>query len=66
MLDLRSPAGFFFAIVGALLLAVSLTSPEAPMLDANLTGAKVDLYTGLAMLAFGVVLLLLAKRSRRA
>jgi hypothetical protein len=61
MLDLRLPTGLFFAIVGLLLIAVSFTSPRAPMTDAN-----VDLYTGAAMLAFGGVMLLLALRSRKA
>ena len=42
------------------ILAVSFTNPRAPMTDAN-----VDLYVGLAMLAFGGVLLALARRSRR-
>jgi len=60
MLDLRLPTGLFFAIVGALLIAVSFTSPRAPMTDAN-----VDLYTGVAMLAFGGVMLLLAIRGRK-
>ena len=61
MLDLRLPSGLFFAITGAVLIAVSFTNPHAPMTEAN-----VDLYTGLAMLAFGGFLLLLAKRGRRA
>jgi len=61
MLDLRLPSGLFFAITGVLLLIVSFSNPHAPMTDAN-----VDLYTGLVMLAFGALLLLLAMRSRRA
>jgi hypothetical protein len=60
MLDLRLPSGLFFAIVGALLIAVSFTNPRAPMTDAN-----VDLYAGAAMLAFGGLLLLLAVWSRK-
>ena len=59
MLDLRVPSGSFFAITGLILVAVSFTNPHAPMTDGN-----VDLYTGLAMLAFGAFLLLLARRSR--
>lgn len=61
MLDLRIPSGYFFAITGAILIAVSFTNPHAAMTDAN-----VDLYAGLAMLAFGGVLLALAHRSRKA
>ncbi len=61
MLDLRLPSGIFFALTGAILIGVSFTNPHAPMTDAN-----VDLYTGAAMLVFGGVLLLLAKRGRKA
>ncbi|MDE3199050.1 MAG: hypothetical protein KGN84_22060 [Acidobacteriota bacterium] len=61
MLDLRLPSGFFFAIVGVILIAVGFTDPRAPMTDSN-----IDLYTGIAMLLFGGFLLLLAKRSRKA
>jgi hypothetical protein len=59
MLDLRQPSGYFFAITGLILVAVSFTNPHAAMTDAN-----VDLYTGLAMLVFGAALLLLAHRNR--
>ncbi|MCU1328967.1 MAG: hypothetical protein JWN34_4337 [Bryobacterales bacterium] len=61
MLDLRQPSGIFFSITGAILVGVSFTNPHAAMTDAN-----VDLYTGLAMLVFGGILLALAYRGRRA
>jgi hypothetical protein len=62
MLDLRLPSGLFFAITGAILVGLGiLQNPHAPMTDAN-----VDLYTGLVMLAFGAILLVLAKRGRPA
>jgi hypothetical protein len=51
----------FFSITGAILVGVSFTNPHAAMTDAN-----VDLYTGLAMLVFGGILLALAYRGRRA
>jgi hypothetical protein len=66
MLDLRLPSGLFFAIVGALLIAVGFTNPHAPMGYGNGPDGNVDLYAGAAMLAFGVLLLLLAMRGRRA
>jgi hypothetical protein len=60
MLDLRFPSGLFFALTGAILIVLGITSnPHAPMTDAN-----VDLYTGLVMLAFGAFLLALARRGR--
>jgi len=61
MLDLRVPSGVFFAITGLILIATGLTEPRAPMTTGN-----VDLYTGLVMIAFAALLLLLALRGRRA
>jgi hypothetical protein len=62
MLDLRIPSGFFFAVMGALLTLQSVLSPD---LRAPLTVGNVNLYSGLFMLAFGGVLLLLARRGRK-
>ena len=61
MLDLRVPSGVFFAITGLILIATGFTDPHAPMTTGN-----VDLYTGLVMIAFAALLLLLALRGRRA
>ena len=60
MLDLRIPSGLFFAIVGLILCGMGVLSPgvRAPLTDVN-----VNLYCGLAMLAFGSALLWLARRS---
>jgi hypothetical protein len=62
MFDLRLPSGIFFAIIGALLIFMGLTMTD---LQAPMTSANVDLYAGLAMFAFGAVLLLLALRYTR-
>jgi hypothetical protein len=60
MLDLRIPSGLFFAIVGLILCALGVFSPET---KAALTDANVNLFSGLAIFAFGAALLLLARRS---
>ncbi len=60
MLDLRIPSGFFFAIVGIILCGLGLFSPGV---RAALTDVNVNLYSGLAMLTFGAILLALARRS---
>ena len=60
MLDLRTPSGCFFTIVGLLLCGLGIFSPEN---KAALTDINVNLYAGLSMLIFGGVLLLLARRS---
>ena len=57
MLDLRLPTGSFFALAGAILLAMGILSPDS---HAALTDANVNLYCGLFMLVFGGFLLLLA------
>jgi hypothetical protein len=62
MLDLRIPSGLFFAALGAILEVQTIMSPD---LRAPLTVGNVNLYSGLFMLGFGGVLLLLARRGRK-
>ncbi len=61
-IDLRYPIGLMFSLLGVLLVAYSIVRPE---LRAPLTPVNLNLYAGLAMLAFGVSMLLLAARSRK-
>jgi len=61
MLDLRAPTGWFFSILGVILLALGIFSSE---LRAALTTVNVNLYCGVAMLMFGGVMLFLAYRKR--
>jgi hypothetical protein len=62
MLDLRLPTGSFFALAGAILLAMGIFSPET---RGALSDANVNLYCGLFMVVFGVIMLLLALGGRR-
>jgi hypothetical protein len=59
MLDLRAITGWFFGLLGAILGAMGLL---APGLRASLTDLNVNLYCGIVMLAFGGVMLLLARK----
>jgi hypothetical protein len=59
MLDLRIPTGFFFSLIGLILLALGVLTPG---LRASLTDLNVNLYCGIAMLAFGGMMLLLARK----
>lgn len=59
MLDLRIPSGLFFAIVGLILCGLGIFSG----VRAALTDVNVNLYSGLVMLSFGALLLVLARRS---
>jgi hypothetical protein len=61
MLDLRLPSGLFFVLTGAIVAGAGLLAPgnQAPLQQAN-----VNLYAGAVMLAFGGILLALARRAR--
>ena len=62
MLDLRVPSGWFFSLLGAILLGMGLIAPDT---RAALTDANVNLYSGAGMLVFGLFLLIMARRSGR-
>ena len=62
MLDLRVPSGWFFAILGVILLGMGVFAPN---MRADLTDSNVNLYSGIAMLAFGIFLLVMAWRATR-
>jgi predicted phage tail protein len=62
MLDLRIPSGWFFALLGAILVAMGIFAPET---RAALTEANVNLYCGAGMLAFGAFMLILAHLAAR-
>jgi hypothetical protein len=57
--DLRLPVGLMFSIFGLILAGIGLFG--SPDLQKSL-GINIDLYWGLFMLLFGVVMLLLAFR----
>ncbi len=63
MLDLRVPSGWFFTVLGVILLGMGLF---APGVRAALTDANVNLYSGAGMLVFGLFLLAMAWRANRA
>ena len=63
MLDLRIPSGWFFTLLGVILVALGIFSPDT---RADLTDVNVNLYSGAAMLAFGVFLLLMSRMARKA
>ena len=59
MLDLRIPTGLYFTLAGLILVILGVASPST---RPALTDANVNLYSGLVMLVFGGILLLLARR----
>jgi hypothetical protein len=62
-LDLRLPIGMMFSIFGVMLTAFGLVSGEA--IYARSLGINVNLWWGLVLLAFGLVMLGLALRAGR-
>jgi hypothetical protein len=60
-LDIRTPAGALFVILGALLAVYGLVSD--PSIYARSLGVNVNLGWGLAMAAFGGALLLWRRRA---
>jgi len=58
MLDLRIPTGWFFSLLGVILVAMGILFPSE---RAALTESNVNLYCGLIMLAFGGFMLALSR-----
>ena len=61
-LDLRLPIGLMFGLFGAMLAVYGLVSSDA-IYDRSL-GINVNLWWGLVLLGFGVVMLVLARRGQ--
>jgi hypothetical protein len=61
-LDIRLPIGGMFAVVGLLLTVYGVSTGGDAAMYARATGVNVNLWWGLAMLAFGLVMLALALR----
>ncbi|HEY6853383.1 MAG TPA: hypothetical protein VI139_03995 [Gemmatimonadales bacterium] len=62
-LDVRMPIGTFFSLVGVLLTIYGAVTMHDPA--ASPTGVPIDLVWGLVLLAFGLVMVALARRARR-
>ncbi len=62
-LDLRLPIGLMFSIFGALLTVFGMTSNKA--IYARSLGVNVNLWWGLVLLVFGLLMLSLAMRARK-
>ena len=59
-LDLRLPIGLMFSIIGALLVVYGMTSD--PAIYQRSLGFNVNLWWGLVLLMFGLVMLWLVRR----
>jgi hypothetical protein len=59
-LDIRVPIGLMFSLLGLLLSGYGLVSDRA--IYARSLGMNVNLWWGLVLLVFGIVMLLLSRR----
>jgi hypothetical protein len=63
-LDIRLPIGLMFSFLGIILTVYGLvTGSSAPMYQKSL-GININLWWGLLLLGFGIVMLLLSRRSK--
>jgi len=63
-LDIRLPIGIMFVIVGALLVVFGLISSGDTELYRRSLGININLWWGFLLLAFGVLMLALARRAK--
>jgi len=62
-LDIRAPIGGLFTVLGAMLAGYGLFGSGGGGSSELSSSANVNLWWGLVMLVFGIVLLLLARRA---
>jgi len=63
-LDLRIPMGLMFTMVGAILTAFGLATRDRADLYARSLGIDANLYWGVVLLVFGIVMLTLGRRGQ--
>lgn len=64
-MDIRIPIGLLFAILGFILFVFGLYSMNDTELYARSLGKNINLWTGVAMLVFGGMMLFFAIRKKR-
>lgn len=64
MLDIRIPIGLLFTVLGVLVTAYGLLTNSNTELYAKSFQYNVNLWSGLLMLVFGVVMLLTVKKKK--
>jgi hypothetical protein len=62
-LDIRAPIGGLFTMLGAMLAGYGLFASGSGRSSDLSSGVNVNLWWGLVMLVFGIVLLLMARRA---
>ena len=63
-LDMRIPMGMMFAMAGAVLAAFGLSVHNRPELAARIPHAAANLWWGVVLLVFGMIVLSLGRRGQ--
>jgi hypothetical protein len=64
-LDIKLPIGLMFAIIGLLLTIYGLVTASDSAMYARSLHVNINLWIGLCMLVFGVIMLFFAKRPKK-
>ena len=63
-MDIRAPIGGLFTLLGLMLVGYGLVAPGSSGAATLSTGTNVNLWWGAVMILFGVVMLVLSRRSK--
>jgi hypothetical protein len=63
-LDLRIPMGLMFTLVGMILSSFGAMTNDRPELYAKSLGINANLWWGLVLLVFGLIMLILGRRAQ--
>jgi len=64
-MDIRAPIGGLFTLLGVMLVGYGLFAAESAGAATLSAGTNVNLWWGLVLLAFGIFMLLLARRAMK-
>lgn len=66
MIDIKIPIGLMFSILGVILAVYGFATLNNSEMYAVSFGINVNLWSGLGMLVFGVIMLLLSRKGKKA
>jgi len=64
-IDIKFPIGLMFSILGVLLTIYGLSTMSDPVLYQKSFGINLNLWSGIGMMIFGAIMLLLIKLSKK-
>lgn len=64
-LDIKFPIGLLFTIFGVALTIYGITTTNDVVMYSKSLGYNINLYSGLFMLVFGVLMLFLSRRTKK-